>query len=367
MDQKSSAELNRKQGSWSRRHLARAIENLSAAGAAVIGVDLIFSSPSPEPDDDRRLAAAIEASGNVILARISSSHGQEITALSQFQSAMIGDGFIDVPLDEDDILRKVRFFHARRLSDGNLELIPSFSLELARVFYDIEFIPDFSNTDSFKLGAGNDKTLTLPYPELLINFGGNYTAFAGISFSDAVNNRLDPALVKGKMVLIGSSLVFEKDFFSTPYTRFMRPPDALDVKFGSVEKGVLGDKDLGISCHAWAAETILTGAFISKRPRREILIWTLIAGLLGAVFYLPVTGLLGSTAILLTGLVAFPSIGFHLFSSRLIWVDTAPLLAVWALQFVMGAALQKSVQRKKSLMITDLFGKYLAPAPGRTV
>jgi adenylate cyclase len=361
MDQESSVELKRQQGSWSRRHLARAIKNLNTAGAAVIGIDLIFSSPSPDPEDDRRLAAAIEAGGNVVLARISSSQGKEIATLSQFQTAMIGDGFIDLPLDEDNILRKARFFHARRLSDGNLELIPSFSLELARVFYNIEFIPDFSKTDSFKLGSGNEKVLTLPYPELLVNFGGNYTAFAGISFSDAVNNRLDPALVRDKMVLIGSSLVFEKDFFSTPYTRFMRTPETLAAKFGSIEKGVLGDKDLGISCHAWAAETILTGAFISKRSRREVLTWTLIAGLAGALFYLPVTGFLGSTAILLAGLIAFPGIGHHLFVSRLIWMDMAPLLAVWGLQFVMGAALQKSVQRKKSLMITDLFGKYLAP------
>ena len=38
MDQKSSVDLKRRQGSWSRRHLARAIENLSAAGTAVIGI-----------------------------------------------------------------------------------------------------------------------------------------------------------------------------------------------------------------------------------------------------------------------------------------------------------------------------------------
>ena len=361
MDQKSSVQLKRQQGSWSRRQLAQAIENLNTAGAAVIGIDLIFSSPSPDPEDDRRLAAAIEAGGNVVLARISSSHGQEIVALNQFQKAMIGDGFIDVPLDEDNVLRKIRFFHARRLPDGNLELIPSFSLELARVFYDIEFIPDFSNTDSFKLGSNNGKTLTLPYPELLINFGGNYSSFSGISFSDAVNNRFDPVLVRDKVVLIGSSLVFEKDFFSTPYTRFISLPDTLTAKFGSIERGVLGDKDLGLSCHAWAADTILTGAFISKRSRREIVTWTLLAGLAGVVFYLPVTGILGSTAILLAGLITFPGIGHHLFISRLIWMDVAPLLAVWGLQFAMGAALQKSVQRRKSRMITDLFGKYLAP------
>jgi adenylate cyclase len=361
MDQKSSVELKRRQGNWSRRHLARAIENLSSAGAAVIGIDLIFSSPSPDPEDDRLLAAAIEKSGNVVLARISSSYGKEIVALDQFREAMTGDGFIDVPLDKDNILRKIRFFHARRLPDGNLELIPSFSLELARVFYDVDFIPDFSGEDSFRLGSASQKSITLPYPELLINFGGNYASFSSISFSDAVNNRFNPGSVNGKMVLIGSSLVFEKDFFSTPYSRFIRTPDTLSAKFESVDKNILGDKDLGISCHAWAAETILNRLFIQRIPHAEVLIWTVIAGLVGLVFYLPVTGFFGSTALLLAGLAAVPGISHRLFISNLTWLDTAPLLAVWCLQFVMGAALQKSVQRKKTLMITDLFGKYLAP------
>lgn len=343
MDQQSAVALKRRQGSWSRRHLAQAIDNLRRAGAAVIGIDLIFSSPSPDPQDDIMLAKAIESSGNVVLARISSSHGKEITALNRFQDAMVGDGFIDVPLDVDNILRKVRFFNARRLPDGGLELIPSFSLELARVFYDIEFLPDFSGKEFFKLGSVRDRTLTLPYPELLINFGGNYTAFPAVSFADAVHNRFDPATVKEKMVLIGSSLVFEKDFFSTPYSRFTRPPESLQAKFGQVETGILGDKDLGISCHAWAAETILSRAFINKRPRREVLAWTMMAGLAGAVFYLPVTGIIGSTLILLAGLSATVGINYHLFLNSLTWMDIAPLLVVWSLQFVMGATLQKSV------------------------
>jgi len=361
MDQQSAVDLERRQGSWSRRHLARAIENLNRAGAVVIGIDLIFSSPSPDPQDDLILTAAIQSGGNVVLARISSSHGKEITALDRFQTAMTGDGFVDVPLDVDNILRKVRFFNARRLPDGSLELVPSFSLELARVFYNIEFIPDFSGEDFFTLGSQSDKVLTLPYPELLINFGGNYTAFPGISFVDAVHNHFDPAAVKGKIVLIGSSLVFEKDFFSTPYSRFTRPPQALTAKFGQVETGILGDKDLGISCHAWATETILTKRFITKPPRREVLIGTLLAGLGGLVFYLPVVGIFGSTLILIAGLLGATGLSHHFFMQNLSWMEIAPLLAVWSLQFVMGATLQKSVQRKKSLMITDLFGKYLAP------
>ena len=94
---------------------------------------------------------------------------------------MIGDGFIDVPLDEDEILRKIRFLNAKPLPDGNLQLSPAFSLELARSFYNIDFSLDFSEKDYFQIGSQNDKKLKLPYPELIINYKGNYTLFSADS------------------------------------------------------------------------------------------------------------------------------------------------------------------------------------------
>ena len=50
---------------WSRSLHAQAINNLKAAGARVIGFDVVFAESSP---DDQVLAAAIKNAGNVVLA-----------------------------------------------------------------------------------------------------------------------------------------------------------------------------------------------------------------------------------------------------------------------------------------------------------
>ena len=60
MDEKSGAELNRHKGTWSRRQLGTAIRNLSNAGAEVIGLDMVLSSPDLDPEADLFLAKAIK-------------------------------------------------------------------------------------------------------------------------------------------------------------------------------------------------------------------------------------------------------------------------------------------------------------------
>ena len=218
MNEKSAVELKRNKESWSRKQLAEAIYNLTKAGSEIIGIDMVLSSPDLDPKADISLAKAINDCNNVVLARVSVSPAGEIVPLPVFGEGMIGDGFIDIPLDEDEILRKIRFLNAKPLPDGNLQLSPSFSLELARSFLNIDFNLNFSGRDFFEMGSEDGKKLHLPYPELLINYKGDYTLFERISYADAVMNRFPPDKVKGKIILIGSSLATQKDFFSTPFT-----------------------------------------------------------------------------------------------------------------------------------------------------
>ena len=138
MDEKSSGELKRTRGMWSRKHLAKALENLCAAEAEIIGLDMILSAPDSEPTTDIILADTIYQCNNVVLGRDSSGAQDELSSpLPIFQEGMIGDGFLDVLVDRDDVLRKVEYLNAKPLSDGGLMLLPSFSLELARAFLNI--------------------------------------------------------------------------------------------------------------------------------------------------------------------------------------------------------------------------------------
>ncbi|MBU0482132.1 MAG: adenylate/guanylate cyclase domain-containing protein [Proteobacteria bacterium] len=361
MDEESAVRLKRHRGQWSRKKLAIALDNLCAAGAEVVGLDMVMSAPDLEPDADVMLAASIANCNNVVLARVSSAEGvREIVPHAPFQEAMIGDGFIDVPLDEDGVLRKIRFLNAKPMADGSLQLLPSFALELARVFLNLDFSFDFSAGDHFLMGAPTENQLRLPYPELLINFYGDFNSFKVISFADAVNNTLKPEDVRGRMVLVGSTLSSQKDFFTTPYSRFRREAAGLSAKFATVEEGVMGSDEPGVACHAHAVETILNKAFIKPVNGSPIIWFTLLTGLVGLLFYIPRIGLLIELAILFLSLAAIVFVSHLLFSRSLLRVDSASFLAVFLIQFVTGVALQRSFGKKKNAMITSLFGKYVS-------
>ncbi len=363
MDDKSSKELGRTKGTFPRRYYTEALTNLCQAGTEIIGLDVILSAADTDPQVDIDLANAIYDCNNVVLARVSSLQGVgEISPLPLFQEAMIGDGFIDVPLDQDEILRKIRFLNAKPLEDGALQLFPSFSLELARTYLNLDFQFDFSEEDHFLLGAAGEEQLLLPYPELLINYHGDFTAFPRLSYVDVVKNRFAPEAVQGKLVLIGSSIAIQKDFFRTPFTRFATEKKAFSDRFKAVITGIRKNKDLGVSCHAHAVETILSQRFIYRIDKHLILSMIVLLGIASVLFYLPALGMMRETFVLcgITASIVFAS--HFSFQNNLVWVDIAPLLAVLFFQFIVGVSLQKVMHKKKTAMVTDLFGKYQSPS-----
>jgi len=361
MDEESAVRLKRHRGQWSRQKLALALENLCAAGAGVIGLDMVMSAPDLKPEADRLLAQAINSCNNIVMARVSSAQGvEEIAPLDLFQEGMIGDGFIDVPLDEDGVLRKIRFLNAKPVADGGLQLLPAFALELSRVSLDLEFDFDFSGEDYFLMGASSGRNIRLPYPELLINYYGDYTAFKAVSFADAVNNKLAPEDVRGKVVLIGSTLTSEKDFFTTPFSRFRKGASSLAGRFGAMEEGVQGSDEPGVACHAHAVETILNQAFIGHLHGSPVVWLTILFGIAGLLFYIPGIGMVMEVCLLLATMAVAMVASHLIFVKSSLRLDMTPLLAVFLLQFVTGVTLQKSLGRKKTAMITSMFGKYVS-------
>lgn len=361
MDDASAEELGRLKNSWSRQQTAQALDNLCAAGAAAIGIDMVFMSPAPDPAEDRLLAQAMERCNNIVLARISSSlSGDSREPLPLFQEAMLGDGFIDAPLDKDGVLRRLRFLNARPLADGSLQLFPGFALETARVFLDLDYAFDFSQPGGFLLGNPQGRHIALPYPDLLIQYRGGRDSFPNLSYGAVVRGDFPPALVAGKIILLGSALATEKDRYATPLTGSTRQGDSFRDTFASVSRETQDDMEFGVICQAHGIETILTGDFIQRLPMAAILSLIVLLGLLGLVFYLPAlpTGLeYGLVLILLLALMAASHL---LFSQAALWLEYAPLLMVVAGQFLTGTILVKTMARKKAAQITSLFGKYVS-------
>jgi len=359
MDQASAAELQRKKGSWSRKQVAQALGNLCEAGAEAIGLDMVFFAPDHDAREDEALAAAMDQCGNVVLAKFMAEEGKaEVAPLPIFQEAMLGEGFVNMFPDRDGVLRKIPFFSARPGPDG-LILSPSFSLEMVRAFLNLDFVLDFK-MDYFRLGAPEGKNLVLPYPDLRINFYGGTGAFQRLSFREVVHNQFDKGLVKGKMVLIGSSLATDRDFFLTPFSGDEDAAARYRDKFGEVVDNVTRAKTVGVACHAQAIETMLGGRFIRTLPQRYVLAMILILGILGTGLYAQRPGALGGLLILLTAAAGLIGISHLAFVQRLLWIETAFPITVLALQYLGGIALQRAYGRQKTKLVTGLLGKYVS-------
>lgn len=235
---------------WPRDRVAELITALAQHKPAVIGVDVIFSEPdrlSPEnvlagyevtpfvreqlselPTNDEALAASLalaptvlatapahdrNAAGQAALSRtpINLKLGWQATprlerysallnSLPSLEASSAGSGIASVELDRDGVVRRMP---ALVLVQDTL--IPSFAIEIARLFYGasaIELEIDGAGVNGLTIGGQRFQTDT----------GGNIwlrdiptAQVKHLSASDVLYDRFEPADITGKVVLFGAT------------------------------------------------------------------------------------------------------------------------------------------------------------------
>ncbi|MBI5275659.1 MAG: adenylate/guanylate cyclase domain-containing protein [Burkholderiales bacterium] len=110
IDEASFAQLG-KRWPWPRDMHARLVQRLAAAGASVIAFDVLFPEGAA-PEEDKALAEAIKAAGNVVLAADYAFHETAVARqwlrvdpVPEFTAAGAVAGLTTVSLDEDAVLR----------------------------------------------------------------------------------------------------------------------------------------------------------------------------------------------------------------------------------------------------------------------
>ena len=176
---------------WSRERFARVIDNLNGAGAKVVGLDVDFSAPSTPAADDALATTVGRWPGQVILPTFDQQVGRGIDRRqistrpieSLTKDAVLAS--VNVPVDSDGRVRRYRL--GFETATG---LRPSMAATL---------LGRQPSTDDF-----------------LVDYGVDAAAIDRISFQDAYSGRFDPALVRGRNILIGSTAVELGDQFATP-------------------------------------------------------------------------------------------------------------------------------------------------------
>ncbi len=279
---------------WPRRYYAKAITNLKAAGARVIGVDVLFAGVTskqageelsvtkpldwepPLSEDDKALAHAIAQAGNVVLAahiaatRVQGGEkisGEFVSAefpLADFEDAAAGLGVTDVPEDLDKCVR--RYVSWVEHQD---EKYPTFAVAIAALDQNLSVGEVMAEIG--RQAKAHQHYLQQKY--MLINYrAAPGHGFKQLSFYDVLYNKFAPAQVRGKIVLIGASAEIMHDTHYTP----------LSLRRGAQVKAQ-GQKMPGIEIHANALDTILNQRYLLPMPFTHTVLLTMALASLVAV------------------------------------------------------------------------------------
>ncbi|WP_252374261.1 adenylate/guanylate cyclase domain-containing protein [Hydrogenophaga sp. 2FB] len=376
---------------WPRNKLAELVEQLGAKGAAAIGFDVVFAEPdrtSPRrasvdwalspgqaraiealPDNDATFANAI-ARHNVVLGFALRSdtaatspqqaatpkapyryvwmgepspqalHGfpTAVPPLPPLDAAASGSGALTFVPDGDGVVRRVPLVLA--LGDTP---VPSLSAELLRVV---------QGTDNYILRRAEGDAPALAQVRIgQVSVPTNAQGEMWLHYTEAQVERyvpawkvlvgdVDPALLDGHIVLVGSSAQGLMDLRFNPLGRVMP----------------------GVEAHAQALEQMLTGHYLN-RPS-----WAVAAEAIAVV--------LGCVAVVWIGIFV-PSLwaaalslalvagvlwgGWSAFSSHRLLLDSFTPALAWAVAFVLASLCRHFWSERQQRWVKEAFSRYVSP------
>ena len=331
---------------WPRSLHAQAIDNLSQAGAKVIGFDVIFIDSSP---DDEMLATAMAEADNVVLAAVGtqpvSQAGAEITydnfllPISSLEQAASNTGHANVVPDGDGTVRRLPLIV--KSSPG--QVYPALTLAVLHRLFSMSLPQEYLLENGTVNLLYRDIPVDTSYG-LRINFAADNEKRPYVSYGDVISGDFDPSLVNNKIVLIGMTATGEPDTWAIPTSASKVP---------------------GVFIHAAAMDTILTERFLTEPGIIiTLMIMLLLVGI--TAFALPRCGTWYWTDVVkgagITGglFVACLVAGFFAFDRGYILGLLYPLLLL-PVVYVSNVLYMVVIEQSDKRFVKELFGRYISP------
>lgn len=205
--------------------MARMFEILLEKKPRVIGLDIYRDIPVPP--GSASLVNVFKAHHNIVT--IKKSGDKDSRGISA--PFMVGEqnpvGFSDLLLDTGGTVRRALLF----LDDHEGSHV-SFALILALIYLQQEGVGPLPGSQFLQLG----KTTFRPLEshdggyvgadargyQFLLDYRDGPSPFRTFSLADVLADKVAPSAIRDKVVIIGSSAESTKDFFSTPFSRFIK-------------------------------------------------------------------------------------------------------------------------------------------------
>jgi adenylate cyclase len=223
--------------------LAKLLEKIQQYQPRAIGLDILRDVPIGESNGRIALQQFLQKSNNAIaVCKLSSANEPGIAPAPGVPIERVG--FADLPLDPGGILRRslllsVPFASKVPLPSKHLCNIPdtenqvsSLGFQLALLYLEQEAKPIMPELDpatkQVKLGstllkrldekAGGYNQADVGNYQMMLNYRSANNAVKQVSVTEVLNGKLDPALFKDRIILVGYTDPIVKDYFYTPYS-----------------------------------------------------------------------------------------------------------------------------------------------------
>ena len=331
---------------WPRSLHAQAIDNLSQAGAKVIGYDVIFADNST---DDEMLATAIAEADNVVLAAVGTQaapHSDpEITyddfllPVAPLEQAASSIGHANVAPDGDGTVRRLPLI----IKSSSGQTYPSLTLAVLHRHFSMTLPQEYPLENGAVDLLARDIPVDPSY-RLRINFSADYAERPYVSYGDVISGNFDQSLVDNKIVLVGMTATGELDTWAIPTSASKVP---------------------GVFVHAGAMDTILTERFL-REPATivTLMIMLLLIGI--TAFVLPWCGtrnwrdIVKGVGITMGLFIAYLVVSFLAFDRGYMLNLFYPLLllpVVYVSNIIYVVISEQSDKR----FVKELFGRYISP------
>lgn len=378
IDEKSLKALG--QWPWSRHKIARVLQNLTDAGAAIIGLDMVFaerdnSSPvniadelniSAErlPDYDRILAKTVAATPTITgftfdFDKVLPNHpphnraifiqrgksGAEslpvakgiVTNIPLLQKSSYSSGSFNTIPDRDGIVRYVPL-----LITYDNGIYPALSFEMVRTLLGAKKVDILYDANGVtQINMGNIAIPTNAQGKLFINYHGGAKRYPYLSAVNIYNGNFDKSAVEGKIILLGTSAAGLLDLRATPFQNVYP----------------------GVEVHANAIDNMINNDMIAANSSIDALVT------MGAIFLsVTVTALILNLAspmfsfgLILSYLMASAAFYYHmLFTEHLLLNFAYPLVST-LLSIFLFTFIKIYAENRQKEMIASKFAKKVSP------
>ena len=362
---------------WPRSYFAHVVENLEKAGAAVIGIDVIFDQPDRyNLQNDDSLAHVLSRYDNVVLAgKIQQTTGhftstEILPPYEKFLQPKTKWGLATLEADIDGFYRRYPL-----LVHVNDSTLSSFTAQVLKLYEMEKTKKPFKIKDTGKVFlAGDFHIPKYDSKSMLINFYGPPFYFQYYSFDNVLDDRqtnlvdeydidafddpgdsalgIPPGLLysgklKNKIVFIGSTMPELHDNFPTPFL---------------VQKSKKGEKAKiempGVEIHANTLQTILDRNFIKTLPGLFILLINLVfAGFL--LFIIKRFNTIVSLFLTVFLIGVYLLITFYLFTHGNLLLPVSTPLLVILFTFISQMSYSYFLTQQEKKMIRGVFSHYV--------